>query len=73
MIVLSEKKVEKLLTSVEGIGKKKAEKIMEKFNTAELVHTLETAPEKLMEEISWFKKKFLTRLEEEWRTFKKKL
>ncbi len=73
IIELTEKKVEKLLTSVEGIGKKKAEKIMEKFDTTELVHALETAPEKLMEEISWFKKKFLTRLQKEWEEFKKKL
>ncbi|SFV59896.1 Ribosomal protein S6 glutaminyl transferase [hydrothermal vent metagenome] len=73
MIVLTEKKVEKLLTSVEGIGKKKAEKIMDKFDTAELVHALETAPEKLVEEISWFKKKFLTKLQAEWKEFKKKL
>jgi hypothetical protein len=73
MIELTEKKVEKLLTSVEGIGKKKAEKIMDKFDTTELVHALETAPEKLMEEISWFKKKFLTKLQKEWKEFKKKL
>jgi hypothetical protein len=73
MIVLTEKKVEKLLTSVEGIGKKKAEKIMDKFNTQELVHALETAPEKLVEEISWFKKKFLTKLMKEWEAFKKRL
>jgi Holliday junction resolvasome RuvABC DNA-binding subunit len=73
MIVLTEKKVKKLLTSVEGIGKKKAEKIMDKFDTTEIVHALETAPHKLMEEVSWFKKKFLTKLMKEWEELKSKL
>jgi glutathione synthase/RimK-type ligase-like ATP-grasp enzyme len=73
MIVLTEKKVKKLLTSVEGIGKKKAEKIMDKFDTTEIVHALETAPHKLMEEVSWFKKKFLTKLMENWEELKSKL
>jgi len=73
MIVLTEKKVKKLLTSVEGIGKKKAEQIMDKFDTTEIVHALETAPHKIMEEVSWFKKKFLTKLMEEWNEFKGKL
>jgi len=73
MFVLTEKKVEKLLTSVEGIGKKKAASIMEKFDTAELVHALESAPHKIGEEISWFKKKFMNKLVKEWEDFKKKL
>jgi ERCC4-type nuclease len=73
MIELSEKKMKKLLTSVEGIGKKKAEKIMEKFDTTELVHALETAPEKISEEISWFKDKFLKKLKKEWKSLKDKL
>jgi len=72
-IVLTEKKIQKLLTSVEGIGKKKAEHIMDKFDTTEIVHALETAPEKLVEEISWFKKKFLSKLMKEWEEFKGKL
>ena len=72
-IELSEKSVKALLTSVEGIGKKKAEKIMEKFDTTELVHALETAPEKIGEELSWFKEKFLKRLQKEWKALKKKL
>jgi len=72
-IVLTEKKVKKLLTSVEGIGKKKAEHIMDKFDTTEIVHALETAPEKLVKEISWFKKKFLSKLMKEWEAFKNKL
>jgi hypothetical protein len=73
MIELSEKKMKKLLTSVEGIGKKKAEKIMDRFDTAELVHALETAPEKIAEELSWFKEKFLKGLKKEWKSFKDKL
>ena len=73
MIVLTEKKMHKLLTSVEGIGKKKAEQIMNKFDTTELVHALETAPEKIIKEVSWFKKKFLTKLMKEWEEFKAKL
>jgi hypothetical protein len=73
MIILTEKKVHKLLTSVDGIGKKKAEKIMHKFNTTEIVHALETAPEKIMEEISWFKKKLLHSLVKEWNLLKSKL
>jgi hypothetical protein len=73
MVVLTEKKVKKLLTSVDGIGKKKAEQIMDKFNTAELVHALETAPHKIAEEISWFKKKFMSKLLTEWEDFKNKL
>jgi hypothetical protein len=73
MIVLTEKKVKQLLTSVEGIGKKKAEQIMDKFDTTEIVYALETAPHKIMEEVSWFKKKFLTKLMKEWNEFKDKL
>jgi len=73
IIELSEKKVKKLLTSVEGIGKKKAEKIMQKFDTTELVHALETAPEKIGEEFSWFKDKFVKRLLKEWKALKEKL
>ena len=73
MFVLTEKKVKELLTSVEGIGKKKAASIMDKFDTAELVHALESAPHKIGEEISWFKKKFMKKLVKEWEDFKNKL
>ncbi len=65
--------MKKLLTSVEGIGEKKAEKIMKKFDTAELVHALETAPEKIGDEFSWFKEKFMKKLLKEWKSFKDKL
>ncbi len=73
MIILTEKKMKKILTSVEGIGKKKSKKILKKFDTAELIETLEKAPEKLKEEFSWFKKKILTKLMKQWESFKNKL
>ena len=73
MVILTEKKMKKLLTSVEGIGKKKTKKILKKFDTAELVETLEEGPEKLKEEFSWFKKKVLNKLMKQWEKFKNKL
>jgi glutathione synthase/RimK-type ligase-like ATP-grasp enzyme len=73
MIILTEKKMKKLLTSVEGIGKKKTKKILKKLDTAELVETLEEGPEKLKEEFSWFKKKVLNKLMKQWGKFKNKL
>ena len=73
MIILTEKKMKKLLTSVEGIGKKKTKKILKKFDAAELVETLEEGPEKLKEEFSWFKKKVLNKLMKQWEKFKNKL
>lgn len=72
-VLLTEKKMKKILTSVEGIGRKKSEKILKKFDMVELVKTLEDAPEKLVEEVSWFKKKMLKQLNDAWSTFKKKL
>jgi len=72
-LVLTEKKIKKFLTSVSGIGRKKAEKIMKKFDTVALIHTLETEPEKLTKEISWFTKKLLREIQKEWEAFKKKL
>jgi glutathione synthase/RimK-type ligase-like ATP-grasp enzyme len=72
-ILLTKKKMLKILTSVDGIGKKKSEKILKKFDMVELVKTLEQAPEKLVEELSWFKKKMLKQLNDAWVTFKKKL
>ena len=46
---------------------------MDNFDTAEIVYTVETAPHKIMEEVSWFKKKFMKKLEIEWADFKNKL
>ena len=70
---LTEDKMKEILTSVDGIGKKKSEKVLEKFEMVELVTALEKAPEKLLEEISWFKKKMLKQLSDAWDTFKHKL
>lgn len=72
-IILTEKDIKKLLTSVEGIGKKKFKKILKKFDTVELIETLEEAPEKLKKEFSWFKKKLLSKLVKQWELFKSKL
>jgi hypothetical protein len=73
IIVLTEKKMKKILTSVDGIGEKKSEKILEKFDMVELVKTLEKAPEKLVDELSWFKNKMLKQLNSAWDVFKSKL
>lgn len=72
-IILTEKKMKEILKSVEGIGKKKSKKILKKFDMVELVTTLEKTPEKLLQELSWFKKKMLTQLNDAWATFKSKL
>ncbi len=72
-IVLTEKKMKKFLTSVEGISKKKTKKILKKLDTVELIETLEEGPKKLKEEFSWFKTKVLTRLMKHWEAFKNKL
>mgnify|MGYP000647512889 CR=1 FL=1 len=72
-IILTKKKMMKILTSVDGIGKKKSEKLLKKFDMVELVNTLEQAPERLVKEVSWFKKKMLKQLNETWTTFKNKL
>ena len=71
-IVLDEKKMTKVLTSVKGIGKKKSEKILKHFDMVELIHILEKDPKKLLD-ISWLKKNVLSGLIDEWKKFKKKL
>jgi glutathione synthase/RimK-type ligase-like ATP-grasp enzyme len=71
--VLTEKKMKKILTKVEGIGKKKSEELIKELGVDGLVDTLEEAPEKLKKEFSWFKKKMLAQLDEVWTAFKKKL
>ena len=72
-IILTKKKMIKILTSVDGIGKKKSEKILKKFDMVELVKILEQTPERLVEEVSWFKKKMLKQLNDTWTIFKSKL
>ncbi|MEA3492362.1 MAG: hypothetical protein U9R27_10730 [Campylobacterota bacterium] len=71
-IVLDEKKMTKVLTSVKGIGKKKSDAIMEKYTMVELIHILEKDPKKLLS-ISWVKKNILEKVLDEWNDFKKKL
>ena len=72
-IELSEKKLRKLLTEVEGIGKKKAEKILKHFGSADLVHCLEEDVRKLSDALPWLKKKMAKQLAERWETFKETL
>ncbi len=71
-IVLDKEKMTEVLTSVKGIGKKKSEKILNKFDTIELVHALEKEPKKLLN-ISWLKENVLDSIVKEWKKFKKKL
>ncbi|MEA3419913.1 MAG: hypothetical protein U9Q90_11015 [Campylobacterota bacterium] len=70
--ILDEEKMTEVLTSVKGIGKKKSEKILNKFDLVELVHALEKEPKKLLD-ISWLKANVLDGLLNEWNDFKKKL
>jgi len=71
--VLTEKKMKKILTKVEGIGKKKSESLIEELGVDGLVETLEEAPEKLKENFSWLKKKVLKGIMDQWESFKNKL
>ena len=72
-IELSDKKLQKLLTEVDGIGRKKSEKILKHFGSANLVRHLEEDTGKLGEEFAWFKKKMAKQLAEKWETFKETL
>ncbi len=72
-VALTHEKMQNMLTSVEGIGKKKSEKILNKFDLASLVHTLEETPHKLADEFSWMKKKLLKGVMKQWESFKNKL
>ena len=70
--VVDQKRMTEVLISVKGIGKKKADKIFDKFDTIELVHALEQEPKKLLS-ISWLKEKVLNNILEEWTKFKNKM
>ncbi len=70
--VINKEKMTEVLTSVKGIGKKKSEKILNQFDTVELVHALEKEPKKLLD-ISWLKENVLDSIVKEWNKFKKKL
>jgi glutathione synthase/RimK-type ligase-like ATP-grasp enzyme len=71
-IVVDREQISEVLTSVKGIGKKKSEKILKKFETVEIIHALEKEPKKLLD-ISWLKETVLDSLVNEWKRFKKKL
>jgi len=72
-IGLSNKKLRKMLEQVEGIGRKKAEKILEKLGSASLIERLENAPESLQDEFKWFKKKMTKEVTKIWEEFKQNL
>ncbi|CAA6816191.1 MAG: Ribosomal protein S6 glutaminyl transferase, partial [uncultured Sulfurovum sp.] len=72
-VLFTKKKIKKMLTSVEGINKKKSKKVLEKFEVTELTEILDNAPETLVEELPWFKKKMLKELKKTWAKFKEKL
>jgi len=65
--------MKKILTKVEGIGKKKSESLIEELGVDGLVAVLEEAPEKLKENFSWLKKRVLKGIMEQWESFKSKL
>jgi hypothetical protein len=70
---ITEEHIKEVFTSIKGIGNKKMDEILEKIETTELIETIESAPEKLTKEFSWFKKKMLAQLDEAWVAFKNKL
>jgi hypothetical protein len=72
-VVLTEKKMKKILTKVEGIGKKKSEALIKELGVDGLVDALEEAPETLKENFSWLKKKVIKGLSAQWESFKSKL
>jgi hypothetical protein len=71
-IVLDEREMTKVLTSVKGIGKKKSKDILTKHSIVELINILEREPKRLLD-ISWVKKNILEKVVDEWNNFKKKL
>ena len=73
VLEITEEHIKEIFTSIKGIGNKKMDEILEKIDSTELIETLELAPEKLVKEFSWFKKKMLTEVNEAWKTFKNKL
>ncbi|RLA76576.1 MAG: hypothetical protein DRG30_02465 [Epsilonproteobacteria bacterium] len=72
-IALDEDKMTEILRSVKGIGKKKSERILDRFDLHELIHVLENEPKKLLKKISWMKRHLLDELTNEWNNFKKKI
>lgn len=62
-----------VLKSVKGIGKKKSAKILDRFDTHELIEIVENSPKTLKREFKWLKKRMLQELEEVWSLFKNRL
>ncbi len=71
--LIETKDMYKVLTSVHGIGKKKSEAIMQKYETHELVEVIEMAPRKLAEEFNWLKGSLLDGIKNAWENFKNKI
>ncbi len=69
-LVVSKKDLEKILSSVDGIGKKKVEKIFESFEKEELVDALEQEPTALTS-IKGITEKLVDAIVEKWNNFKK--
>ncbi len=67
-IKLTEKEIVKFLKSVEGIGKKKAEKIIQNIKPSKIVKTLSLEPEKLLE-IKGISKKIVNNIVKKWNEF----
>ncbi len=72
-IDISKEDIKNLLKSVKGIGEKKSSEILDKLETIEILHSIETKSEKLLEEFNWFNKKLLKKLNKEWKKLKEKL
>lgn len=69
-LIVSKKDLEEILTSVDGIGKKKVEKIFESFEKEELVDALEQEPSALTK-VKGITKKLVDAIVEKWNNFKK--
>ncbi len=72
LLQLSEETLKDLLTDVKGIGEKKAEKVLEKLGSVELIRILEEAPEGLSDRFGWMKKKMVGQLQDVWKAFAEK-
>jgi hypothetical protein len=71
-VKISNQELEELLLSTKGVGKKKLDKILSRFNHIELVNILETEP-KILKEIKSIEKKLVKRISKTWKEYKKKL
>jgi len=72
-IELGVEEVKELLKSVKGIGEKKSSQIIKEFEPVEILHSIETKSELLIDKFSWFNKKLLEKLEKALNELKEKL